>query len=219
MRTLVAITVAAGALVAVPTISSAYADSGCRTIHDHFTKTDSGHGTPAEWADLSFSRTTTICDAEDGYSVRLEDQGRLWTRAGAGSPNGTGAPIENRVGGTMAGFDTVTIDGGSFAPPTHRDTSLSSMDYVKSLFDGGTATGRAYTWTYRTCLEKWVDSSRNNDGQGATSGNITGKRCQPHQTPTPTPTDSPTPTPSPTESTPGEAPAPTPVRSDLPVTG
>jgi hypothetical protein len=44
--------------------------------------------------------------------------------------------------------------------------------------------------------------------------------CRPHHpTATPTPTDTGTPTPTPTESTPGEAPVPTPVNSDLPVTG
>jgi hypothetical protein len=46
--------------------------------------------------------------------------------------------------------------------------------------------------------------------------------CRPHHhepTPTPTTSDTGTPTPTPTTSTPGEAPVPTPVNSDLPVTG
>jgi hypothetical protein len=88
-------------------------------------------------------------------------------------------------------------------------------------------TGGDYAWTYRTvCGEHWLDSSKNNDGQGGQAGNITGKVCRhrhhprPSQTPTGPATHSPSATPTPSESTPpGEAPVPTPVNSSLPVTG
>lgn len=227
------ISILAAALVAagVPATARAATGSGgppCITIRDTITKTDSGHGTPAEWADLVLHRTTRVCgDEQSGYTVTLTDVGRLWTRPGAGAPNGTGGQIRHRVRGTVHGTYSLTVTGAKLAR-RHGDTSLSSTDYVKSLFGAGAqVTGGDYTWTYTTvCGETWVDKT-DGDGQGAAAGNITGKRCgrKPSPTPTPTPTGSPspsptgTPAPSPTGTAPGEAPAPTPVRTDLPVTG
>jgi hypothetical protein len=220
-------TAVAAATLAVPAI--AYAGSAqattpsCVTVQDHIAKTDNGHGTPSEWADLSLKRTTKVCGNEKvGYTIKLTDKGRLRTIKGAGTPNGTGGQILNRVPGFVAGIYSLKATGGTLAVPVHRDTSLSSTEYVKSLFSQGTTvTGGPYAWAYATlCGEKWLDSSVNNDGQGAAAGNITGKRCgKPSPTPTPTDTGTGTPTPSPTTSTPGEAPVPTPVNTDLPVTG
>ena len=222
----IAITVALGlAALAVPTAASAHTGGiRCVVVHDHITKADTGHGTPAEWADLSLNRTTTIC----GGSVHLVDTGTLWTRAGAGTPNGTGGSISHRVPGVVRGTYSLTVTGGTLAH-RHGDVTLSSTEYVKSLFsDGSVVTGGAYAWAYLTrCGEKWLDSSANGDGVGAAAGNITGKVCRLHRrepSPTPTPTASPTgsatPAPAPTVSTPaGEAPVPTPVPRDLPVTG
>jgi hypothetical protein len=210
--------------LAVPTAASAHTAqlTNCTTVHDHITKTDNGHGTPAEWADLSLSRTTKVCGTEKtGYTVNLVDKGSLWTRKGAGSPNGTAEQILHRVRGGVYGTYTLTATGGKLVNH-HGDVSASSTEYVKSLFsDSTTVTGNAYAWAYATRCEKWLDSSVNSDGQGAAAGNITGKLCgRPSQSPTPTPTSSATPTPTPSTSTPpGEAPVPTPVNSDLPVTG
>lgn len=189
----------------------------CTVVRDHVTKTDNGHGSPAAWADLSMQRTVTV----NGDAVTLEDKGSMWTRIGAGSPNGSGGQIGHRVKGSVHGVYHLTATGGQLAH-CHGDTSLSTSDYIKSLFtEGTTITGGAYNWTYTTRCEKWVDASSNNDGLGEQAGNITGKRCGPIATPTPTPpATTPTPTPPPTESTPpGQAPAPTPVNTDLPVTG
>jgi hypothetical protein len=157
----------------------------CRVVHDHVSKTDNGHGTPSAWADLSLNRTTTVC----GDKVILIDRGTLWTRKGAGTPNGTGGQILNRVPGVVRGVYRLTVSGGTLAHQ-HGDTSLPSTEYVKSLFsEGTTVTGGAYGWAYATRCERWLDSSKNDDGQGAAAGNITGKRCgKPSQTPTPTPT-------------------------------
>jgi LPXTG-motif cell wall-anchored protein len=50
-----------------------------------------------------------------------------------------------------------------------------------------------YTWTYRTCVETWVDSDSNNDGADVRAGDITGRRCpSPPPCPTATPTATPT---------------------------
>lgn len=222
MRKFLAITIAAGAVTAVAPVAYAATTgaSECVTINDHITKTDSGHGTPAEWADLSMRRTTVVCPAKAGYDVTLTDSGHLWTRPGAGSPNGSGTSIANRVPGVVAGRYSLTVTGGTLTHQ-HGNTAVSSTEYVRSLFSAdATVNGGAYAWAYKTCREHWLDSSANNDGQGAAAGNITGLRCHPHHSPTPTPTDSGTPSPSPTDTTaPGEAPKPTPVPSDLPVTG
>lgn len=218
-----------GAAVLTPT--AAYAHTGhtpaCATVHDHITKTDNGHGVPAEWADLSLARATTVCKTATGYTIKLHDEGNLWTRPGAGSPNGTGAPIAHRVPGKVFGTYWLTASGGTLAHK-HGDVSLSSTEYVKSLFsEGTTVVGGRYAWAYETCVrgygdyrERWLDSSILNDGAGAQAGNITGKTCRPHHPkPTPTPTS---PSPSPTQSTPsssGEAPPATPVTRQPQFTG
>lgn len=219
--------ITAGAVTAAGLVGLAGAASAtsstCPVVHDGITKTDNGHGTPAEWADLVMHRTTTVCgDAEHGYTVTLTDSGKLFTRPGAGTPNGTGGHISRRVGGSVNGTYHLTVTGGTFTR-SHRNVAGSSTEYVRSLFNGDAqVAGGVYSWAYTTRCEKWVDSSANNDGQGAAAGNITGKRCgRPHPSPTGTATPSPTPSSSATDgpSTAGEAPAPTPVPSDLPVTG
>lgn len=210
--------------LAIPAIAGAATTGQCTVIRDTITKADTGHGTPAAWADLVLHRSTKVCgDAQAGYTVTLTDAGRLWTRVGAGTPAGTGGQIAHRVAGTVHGSYSLAVTGGTLAR-RHGDTSVSSTDYVRSLFSAGAqVTGGAYSWTYTTvCGETWVDSSSNGDGQGAAAGNITGKLCHRKPKPTPSPTTSSpavTPSPSPTSSTPGEAPAPTPVKADLPVTG
>jgi hypothetical protein len=193
--TTLAALVAAGTLTALAApATSAYAaparGSGCgQVVHDHIAKTDSGHGTPAEWADLSLNRTTTIRCAGDGeYTVTLVDRGTLTTRVGGGTPNGTGGTIGHAVPGKVAGIYRLKVHG-QLAVPRQRDTSAASTAYVSSLFaQGAEVKGGAYAWAYKTvCGEHWLDSSANNDGQGAAAGNITGKTCS-KPTPTPTPT-------------------------------
>jgi hypothetical protein len=197
MMKLLAGAVLATGTLAVPVVALALPaaaqtqQAACVTVHDHINKTDNGHGTPSEWADLSLNRTTKVCgDEKAGYKVTLIDKGTLWTRKDAGTPNGTGGQILNHVPGVVYGIYSLTATGGTFAH-NHGDTSASSTEYVKSLFsEGTTVTGGKYAWAYQTrCRERWLDSSVNNDGQGAAAGNITGKLCgKPSQTPTPTPT-------------------------------
>lgn len=228
LAVVVGVAAAVATALALPAIAGAATTGQCPVIRDTITKTDSGHGSPAAWADLVLHRSTQVCGSEQaGYTVTLTDNGTLWTRPGAGTPNGTGGQIAHRVRGTVHGTYTLTVSGGKLAR-RHGDVTASSTDYVKSLFSpGAQVTGGDYVWTYTTvCGETWVDKT-DGDGQGAAAGNITGKRCgrKPSPTPTPTPTGSPspsptgTPAPSPTGTAPGEAPAPTPVRTDLPVTG
>jgi hypothetical protein len=207
--TTIAAAITAGTILTLATPAAAHAttshtakcaDAG---VTDHINKTDNGHGTPAEWADLRLKRYVGIqCTSPGHYKVLISDDGTLRTRVGAGTPNGTGGQITHRVPGTVHGVYGLAVDG-ELAIPAHRDTSLSSTEYVKSLFaDGATVTGGEYAWTYVTrCGEKWRDWSKNNDGQGAAAGNITGKTCRPSHSPTPTPTPtspSGTPTSSPT---------------------
>lgn len=187
-------TLAALAAPATAHATTAHAQTCGAVVRDHITKTDSGHGTPAEWADLSLKRTTTVRCAGDGkYAVTLVDHGTLRTRPGAGTPNGTGGQIEHAVPGTVSGVYHLTVDG-QLAVPAHRDTTLSSTAYVQQLFaTGAQIRGGAYAWAYKTGCEHWVDSSTNNDGQGEKAGNITGQTCKPRShpgTPTATPTSS-----------------------------
>lgn len=219
----------AGLLAIAPAVAAqAKTGSGCTTVHDVITKTDNGHGTPSEWANLVMRRATKVCgDPTKGYTVALTDVGNLWTIQGAGTPNGTGGQITHRVHGTVHGTYSLTVTGGTFTR-AHRNVAGSSTEYVTSLFsDGAAVTGGAYSWTYVTkCGETWVDSSTNNDGQGDAARNITGKQCHkatPSPTPSPTKTVTPSPTPTSTPTTeptpPGQAPAPVPVKTNLPVTG
>lgn len=220
MRTTIAAAITAGSILALAAPAAAYATplaSTCSAeVRDHIAKTDNGHGTPAAWADLSLNRATTIqCAGPGTYKVLLVDTGTLKTRVGAGTPNGTGGTIANAVPGKVEGVYGLTVKG-QLSIPLPRDTTLSSTAYVAQLFAAGaTVTGGDYVWTYTTrCGERWLDSSKNNDGIGAQAGNVTGKTCRPRTTPTPS-----TGTPTPTPTKPGEAPVPTPVHSDLPVTG
>lgn len=187
-------------------------------IHDHLNKTDNGHGSPSEWANLSFSRTVVIAGKWDRdaqtcrWVITLTDRGGLKTIKNAGNPNGTGTPIANVVPGTFTGVYHLTAEG---ARKNVHPAGTGSTAYVQSLFTGKVTSG-AYTWTYRTvCGEHWVDSSANDDGQGAAAGSITGKTCRAchkppyHHSPKPTPTVTVTPTtpvPTPTDTVPATQP-------------
>lgn len=198
MRTTIAAAITAGSILALAAPATAHATTGktatCddgASVDDHINKTDNGHGSPSQWADLSLARYTGIeCESPGHYKVLLTDDGTLRTRKGAGTPNGTGGQISHRVPGTVHGVYGLKVVG-ELAVPAHRDTSLSSTEYVAQLFKpGATVAGGEYAWTYVTrCGEKWLDWSKNNDGQGAAAGNVTGKTCsRPKPTPTPTPT-------------------------------
>jgi hypothetical protein len=183
----------------------------CTTATDTLTKTDNGHGTPAEWADLVFKRTTKVCGTANGYKITLSDKGLFWTRTGAGSPNGTGTPIAHRVPGGFKGTYLLTATGGDGVVKHHGNTSAQgSTAYVKSLFSDDTSVlGGEYDWQYYTvCKEHWRDASFNDDGQGAQAGNITGKLCKacfPHRRHHPKPTPTVTVTPPVVVTPPGEA--------------
>ncbi|MDN3356101.1 hypothetical protein [Actinomadura sp. DC4] len=224
--TIIAAALTAGSVLG-PAPAGAYATTGHKVacgavVHDHFAKTDSGHGNPPEWADLKFARTTTIrCTSPGHYAVKIMDRGSFRTLVGAGRPNGGGGQITNAVRGEMHGAYWLTVTG-ALAVPSRRDTSLSATAYVTALFDPSSVVkGATYSWAYRTvCGEEWLDSSLDNDGQDpAVAGNITGKTCRPRHTPRPAPT---TPTPTPTRNAPstgGEAPPATPVKRQPAFTG
>lgn len=205
-RAIITAAIAALAALGVAAPSAASATTKCAVVHDHITKTDNGHGTPSQWADLSLNRATTVCKTDTGYTVKLVDNGTLWTRTGAGTPNGSGGQIAHRVPGKVHGVYLLTVTGGQLAH-RHGDVTQSSTGYVKSLFsEDSKVTGGSYAWAYKTmCGEHWLDSSANNDGVGAAAGNVTGRLCRPHHhrpKPSPSPTTSPTGTTSPPQASP-----------------
>jgi hypothetical protein len=217
--------VAYGATAASATTTPTPAPVKCHhtVLTFHINKTDNGHGTPGEWADLKLTRTITVTSRLKAgvckYKIVLKDVGTLKTKLGGGTPNGTGGQITNRVPGWVAGEYHLRATGHLLK--THGATTLSTGDFIKSLFsEDSTVTGGDYRWGYRTCAgEWWIDSSANDDGQGAGAGNITGKvnwRCfkTHHPKPVPTPTYThpvPTPTQTPPTSDLPEAPVPTPI--------
>lgn len=215
----VGLATAATAVSALPASAYTVSKPKCVTAFDHLNKTDNGHGTPSEWADLSFNRKTTVC--ADG-TITLADKGSLWTRTGAGSPNGTDT-VKHRVRGHFTGVYHLTFavpDNFSLKDVKHHGNvaAAGSTAYVQSLFPEGSAAvaGGAYAWKYYTvCKEFWLDASTNDDGIGAQAGDITGKLCRAcrpprhhHPKPTPTPTESESPTPTPTVTVPAGDTAP-----------
>jgi hypothetical protein len=227
-RALIATAVAVGVVsaVAAPVAATATTGDTCHgtTVRDVVVKKDTGHGTPAEWANLKLARTVTItCTGPDSYAVTLVDRGALVTIKGAGTPSGAGGQIEHTLPGTVYGVYHLTATG-TLAVPAHRDTMAGSSAYVTLLFDkDSTVTGGTYNWTYTVCsgrtVERWKDGTATDDGQSADAGNITAKYglCLRHHPKPPV-----TPTPSPTDTTPapgGEAPPATPVKEQPNFTG
>lgn len=165
------------------------------------------------------------------YTATLTDVGTFLTQAGpTGSPN-DGKPLVGGVAGALQGkaifnkftaphdwiaWDPSAVDGKNF----NGTEPGSTGDWLKLLWkDGLKQSGiDSYAWIYQTCVgkivrkgyvEQWVDSSSNHDGQDASAGDITGKRC-------------PTGSPSPSATTPSALPSlplPTTPGVSLPVTG
>jgi hypothetical protein len=154
------------------------------TVRNH---PDNGHGSPSEWADLTFKRTMKIHSNGDGtYALTTTDVGSLITRKGAGSPN-NGVRIARTLSGQFssasAGSATGTLsdnyldnDKKVFDPKTGHP--FSSSEWFKSFFKEG-VTGSPfsghYAFTYKTVDEKWIDADTNDDGQDQSAGDITGK--------------------------------------------
>lgn len=161
---------------AVPAAAAGPVARPCFNATDTITKTDSGHGTPPEWANLAFTRKTRVCgDSTNGYDVTLTDDGTLTTIAGAGAPNGHGT-ISREVTGHMSGGLTVHVTGAALALDKRNAKADGSTAFVKSMFEQGAVLGEvSYSWTYTTRCEKWVDSSANNDGTDTNAGNITSR--------------------------------------------
>jgi hypothetical protein len=187
----------------------------CPTVvtHDHLTKTDNGHGTPSEWADLSFDRTVVAVGHINfkarscSYTITLRDKGVFTTRQGAGSPSGAGVQIAKKVPGKFYGVYHLTLTGWFKPHVQHGDvTAAGSTAFVQSLVKHGNVAGGKYAWIYKTvCGEHWLDASFNNDGQSPSAGNITGKSCRACGGHTPKPTPTPTVPPVVTQPIPGEA--------------
>jgi hypothetical protein len=156
------------------------------TIKEH---ADNGHGTPAHWATDSFKRTLKIHEVAAGsYTLTTSDTGTFTTIQGAGAPAGSGKTISRILTGSFAGSGTGTATGTLIANPAalsgktfddvHGTPFPGSGDWAKIFFTAGATVepfGTAYSFSYTTADEKWVDASTNNDGQDPAAGDITGK--------------------------------------------
>lgn len=176
---------------AVPAQAAA-AQTVTSTVKNH---ADNGHGTPAHWADDTWTRTSTITpgDTDGTYTVHLAGKGTFATVKDAGSPNGGGATVGAKVSGDFAEDLTATVTGAKQRGATGLNNinnkvyddkttvHFTTTEWIKHLFakngDGATVNITAYTYKYGTGCETWTDANTNNDGQDETAGNITGKKC------------------------------------------
>src|SRR5690349_4341122 len=70
LRKIITVTaVAAAGLAGLGGAAYASGTDDCKIVRDHITKTDNGHGTPPEWADLSLHRATKVCQTDGAYDV------------------------------------------------------------------------------------------------------------------------------------------------------
>lgn len=118
---------------------------------------DSGHGTPAVWADDSFTRMMTVtqgaavpaadCGAASGpcwaYSASLRDSGSFTAIPGAGTPNQScagcaGLHVASAVSGSLYGTYAITLYASALP-----DASLVPAGHD----DGGVAPSPPYTST------------------------------------------------------------------------
>jgi hypothetical protein len=193
---------AAGALVVAGLATSTAAAASAPTVRDTVRVANNlDTGNNGYWAWLNFSRTTTITktvdrvNEADTYQVELADSGTLRTIRGARSPE-AGVRIAHAMPGSVAGRYSVTVTSevepsdervSPYAnyrcrPDSTPDRAQDCSGMPKStgdwyqLYFGDNATpvqgSESYSWTYRTCSERWVDNGVR--GQG----DITGERCE-----------------------------------------
>lgn len=187
-------TVMALGLSSVP---AAHADADTVITVTIKNKPDNGYGSPAHWADLTFTRTVIVHPVSGKFAVTVKDSGSLVTRKGAGSPNndavisrklpGTYVSTVNYglVTGTLSGDKVGDVDGSVYDVKAGVNPPATGT-WATLLFDAG-ATGGAissYQFLYRTADEYWDERwndgtddrfDNNNDGQNSTAGDITGK--------------------------------------------
>lgn len=183
----VALTVGAGLTSVAANASTAVSDvTVTAVIKEH---ADNGHGTPAHWATDSFTRTLKIHETSPGnFALTTTDTGSFTTIQGAGAPAGSGKVISRILTGAFAGSGAGTATGTLITNPASRSGRVfddvhgtpfpGSGDWAKDFFTSGASVspfGTAYSFSYTTADEKWVDSSTNNDGQDPAAGDITGR--------------------------------------------
>jgi LPXTG-motif cell wall-anchored protein len=143
-----------------------------------------------------------VCDLVKKFHLRWEyhadvtDKGTFKTLAGA--------DLSPRAGDALVGDVPGTLNGGftaDFTAPAHwcsfddsklngktldGDDAPATPKWLECLFGDkldGSPINDDWSWTYKTCVEQWVDAADNNDGQDESAGDIVGKPC-----PTPAPT-------------------------------
>jgi hypothetical protein len=163
---------------------------------------DSGNGTPSTWSYDDFTRTLTVSAVspqpvsvpagDTEYNVVVSDTGEFHAIVGAETPNQStpGTKIARGVTGSLAGTydftvtaptaDTLTgivpaTENDNFGAPATTTSSWPTLAFATAT--GVTVTPGAWSWTYKTGCETWVDSSANGDGNVAADGNITGMTC------------------------------------------
>lgn len=154
------------------------------------------NGNHGVWALDTLTRTVTISVALRpatgawSYHADVVDKGAFVTQAGAANSPREGLAVTGGRNGTTDGHFTAdftaeacfanfkdTYGGKEYSGTAPTETS----NWVKGLWGGddfhGTAINDDWTWTYRTCVEKWVDAANNNDGADPDAGDIRGGAC------------------------------------------
>jgi hypothetical protein len=138
------------------------------------------------------------------FTADLSDSGTFITIPGHGTPNQACAGCAGEliaspaVSGVIQGTYQVTFDASypvadaSLVAKNHDDGGVpavppyTSKTWGEQFFPAGTSFGNvaggAYTWTYQVVkggfpfftIQRWVDSSDNNDGNSPGAGNVTG---------------------------------------------
>lgn len=195
-RILAALAATAAALSLSLVATGAQADTVATVTVHVKNRADNGHGTPATWAHDTWDRTATIetGDAAGVYTVALSGKGSFKTVKGAGEPSGSGATVQRKATGDFSESLTATVHGtpkgkralGNLNGDTvgGKSKRAAAQAFIAKLFrKGAEVTTSAYTYTYETPCERWVDSNANNDGQADDAGQIVGKKCDPTTAP------------------------------------
>ena len=145
---------------------------------------DSGNHT-LDWATDNFTRTTDIINnCNNSYTVNVHDTGTFTTVPGGQSPR-QGLPLPlTPITGTFTGSTNYAVTS-RVAPSNPSIAAIDGSPHTSAWWsrfftnsDESHGTEQAWSWTYKTCSEKWVDADSSNGGADATDGDITGKECK-----------------------------------------
>jgi hypothetical protein len=146
---------AAGVALGVLSLSTSAASAATSASTAVSNRPDGGHGTPAIWADDTFTRTLTVnVDATDTncgpvtpagdscYAVTLSDHGTFTTRPGAGAPN-----VNSPHVGAALSITSPAVTGnfsGGYTQHVFSDNAPDSSLVPASEDDHGVSTGTGF---------------------------------------------------------------------------